>query len=233
MSGSGRRRSFAVHDTASIHTMDKNGTVYLIDDDDALRRALTLFMETEGFTVKAFASARSFLDFYEPGWKGCIILDIGMPEMDGLDLQQRLIARGNQLPIIFLTGQGDIPRAVQAVKSGAVDFLEKPASNEEILARIRTAMVYGSKQGHSADQITSDLHSRYGRLTERQQQVMSLVTSGRSNKEVARTLGISTRTAEGHRLRVMEKMQASSLQELTEMAAACKVMKSPHAASEH
>jgi two-component system, LuxR family, response regulator FixJ len=205
--------------------MDKADTVFVVDDDALLRQALTLFLQTEGFRVKAYASARTFLDAYEPDWQGCVILDIGMPGMDGLVLQQTLSTRGARLPIIFLTGQGDISRAVQAVKAGALDVIEKPASEEEILRRVRAAMAHEAIPD-AEDQGALELLNRYERLTQRQREVMILVTSGLSNKEVARRLGISIRTAEGHRFRVMEKMQATSLQELTEMAQACKALES-------
>jgi two-component system response regulator FixJ len=204
--------------------MGEAATVFVVDDDASLREALTLFLEAEGFRVEAYASPRAFLDAYDPTARGCIILDISMPEMDGLALQQALLARGAQLPVIFLTGQGDIPKAVQAVKKGAVDFLEKPALDAEILERIRAAMGQGS--GHrSEDRGSLEVQDRYERLTPRQREVMYLVTSGLSNKEVARVLGISIRTAEGHRFRLMEKMQAASLLELTELARRCKVQR--------
>jgi two-component system response regulator FixJ len=208
--------------------MNAADTIFVIDDDDAVREALTLFLEAEGFRVKAYASSSAFLDAYRPGWQGCLILDIGLPGMDGLALQQALRTRGVRLPIIFLTGQGDIPKAVQAVKEGAVDFLEKPARDEEILSRIHEAMADAARW-QAGDQGTSEVLDRYARLTQRQRQVMFLLTSGLSNKEVARKLNISTRTAEGHRLRIMEKMQAASLLELIEMSGACKVVERPDA----
>jgi two-component system response regulator FixJ len=209
-----------------VRAMGEADTVFVIDDDALLRQALTLFLETEGFGVKAYASAQAFLDAYDPDWQGCIILDIGMPGMDGLALQQVLLARGAQLPIVFLTGRGDVPKAVQAVKQGAVDFLEKPAAVEDVLERVRAAMAH--QPSHSfEDRSTLEVQNRYQRLTERQREVMALVTSGLSNKEVARELGISVRTAEGHRFRVMERMQAASLLELTEMARVCRVPERP------
>lgn len=206
--------------------MDETDTVFVVDDDVSLRQALTLFLQSEGFTVKAFSSAKAFLKSYDPRWEGCVILDIGMPDMDGLALQQKLAARGVHLPIVFLTGQGDIPKAIQAVKAGAVDFLEKPASDEEILRRIRAAMTQAARY-RADDQGTLEHLNRYERLTQRQREVMTLVTTGLSNKEIARSLGISVRTAEGHRLRIMEKMQAASLLELTEMARVCQVLERP------
>ena len=198
-------------------------TVFVIDDDCSLREALTLFLETEGFVVEAYASSGAFLDGYRPERRGCLILDIGLPGMDGLTLQQTLRMRGIRLPVIFLTGQGDIPKAVQAVKEGAMDFLEKPASHEEILSRIHVALD-DAAQHATEERVGSEILGRYERLTPRQREIMQLVTSGLSNKEVARKLNISTRTAEGHRFRIMEKMQATSLLELTEMGQACKAL---------
>jgi two-component system response regulator FixJ len=195
-------------------------TVFVVDDDAALRETLTLFLETEGFRVEAYASASAFLVAWRAGRHGCLILDIGLPGMDGLALQQALHARDVRLPIIFLTGQGDVPKAVQAVKQGAVDFLEKPAAHEVILERIRAALDAGRKRALE-ERVGPELLDRYERLTSREREIMTLVTSGLSNKEVARKLDISTRTVEGHRFRIMEKMRATSLWELTRLVAAC------------
>jgi two-component system response regulator FixJ len=212
--------------------LDLNGgrgeaeTVFVVDDDVALREALTLFLETEGFRVESYASAKAFLDAWRADWQGCLVLDIGLPGMDGLALQQVLHARGLGLPIIFLTGQGDVPKAVQAVKQGAVDFLEKPARDDVLLERIRAALDAGRKRVLE-EHVGPDLLSRYESLTSREREIMTLVTSGLSNKHVARKLDISTRTVEGHRFRIMEKMHATSLWELTEMAVACQAPDRP------
>ena len=202
---------------------DAADTVFVVDDDAALREALTLFLESEGFRVEAYASASAFLDAWRAEQQGCLILDIGLPGMDGLDLQRTLQARAIQLPIIFLTGQGDVPKAVQALKEGAVDFLEKPARHEVILEHIRAALAAGRTR-RLEERLGTELQERYQSLTPRQREIMTLVTSGLSNKEVARELRISTRTAEGHRFRIMEKMRATSLLELTEMAQACEAL---------
>ncbi len=206
--------------------MDGEDTVFVVDDDALLREGLALLLNAEGFSVKAYASAKAFLEDYDAHARGCIVLDIAMPEIDGFTLQRILRGRGIRLPIIFLTGQADVPKAVRALKEGAVDFMEKPVLDEEILPRIRAAMAQGARH-RVDDQGAMDVQSRYERLTPRQQEVMMLVISGLSNKEVARKLDISTRTAEGHRLRIMEKMHASSLRELIEMARICKTSKRP------
>lgn len=199
-------------------------TVFVVEDDAALCEALTQFLESEGFRVETYASARAFLDACPAGRQGCLILDIGLPGMDGLTLQRALQARAVQLPIIFLTGQGDVPKAVQAVKGGAVDFLEKPAPHAVILERIRAALEAGRKR-RLEERVGTELLERYQSLTPRQREIMTLVTSGLSNKEVARKIGISTRTAEGHRFRIMEKMHARSLWELVEMEQVCRTVK--------
>jgi two-component system response regulator FixJ len=200
--------------------------VFVVDDDAALREALALFLESEGFRVEAYESASAFLEACRADWQGCLVLDIGLPGMDGLALQRALHARAVHLPIIFLTGQGDVPKAVQAVKEGAVDFLEKPAGHDVILERIRAALDIGRKR-RLRGQVGTELLERYESLTARQREVMTLVTSGLSNKNVAQRLDISTRTAEGHRLRIMEKMHATSLWELTQMEQACRALSRP------
>jgi len=209
-----------------IRAMGEADSVFVVDDDASLRKALTLFLQAEGFNVEAYASARAFLDACQPDWHGCVILDVGMPDMDGLALQQALAARGVRLPIIFLTGQGDIPKAVQAVKGGAVDFLEKPASDAEILGRIHAAMAHEAKR-RTEDLRRMKLKKRFERLTPRERKVMSLLVSNLSNKDVGRKLGISPRTVEVHRSRIMEKMVAKSILELIDMARECGVFEKP------
>jgi FixJ family two-component response regulator len=199
--------------------MTETDTIYVIDDDDALREALTLLLEIKGYRVESYASSGAFLEAWRPGLRGCAIVDIRMPGMDGLTLQKTLQVRGGQLPLIFLTGQGDVPQAVQALKNGAADFLEKPASPELILDRIRTVLDSAASLADET-QAGVELLERYERLTAREREVMSLVTDGLPNKLIARQLDISTRTVEGHRFRVMDKMQATSLWELIQMAQA-------------
>jgi two-component system response regulator FixJ len=197
--------------------MDKMVTVFIVDDDALLCKALALFLQAEGFNVEVYPSARAFLDTCQPNWRGCMILDIGLPDMDGLALQQALAERDIRLPIIFLTGQGDIPKVVQAVKGGAADFLEKPASDSEILLRVRAAMAIEAKR-RTEEQRSLKVKKRFERLTPRERHVMSLLVSDMSNKDVGRELGVSHRTIEVHRSRIMEKMKAASMLELMEMA---------------
>jgi FixJ family two-component response regulator len=207
--------------------MHKADTVFVVDDDALLCKALALLLQAEGFNVEAYTSARVFLDACQPDWRGCMILDIDMPEMDGLALQQALSERGIHLPIIFLTGQGNIPKVVQAVKGGAVDFLEKPASDSEILLRVRAAMAHEAKR-RTEERRSLKLKKRFTRLTPREHKVMSLLILDMRNKEIGKKLDISTRTVEAHRSRIMEKMKAESLLELMEMARAGGVFDSTH-----
>jgi two-component system response regulator TtrR len=192
-------------------------TVFVVDDDPALREVLTLFLEEEGFQVQAYASGQAFLDACHGECTGCAILDIGIPDMDGLALQQALADRGLAIPVIFLTGQGSIPKAVQALKGGAADFLEKPSSGDELLDRVRTAMARATEQ-REKEYRRAKVTERLERLTLRERQIMTLVVTGRSSKEIGRQLNISPRTVEGFRRRVSEKMKSRSLAELVEMA---------------
>lgn len=205
---------------------ERADTVYVVDDDALLRKALTLFLQAEGFDVETYASATAFLDACQPDWRGCVILDIGMPGMDGLALQQTLSGRGVRLPIIFLTGQGDIPKTVQAMKGGAVDFLEKPASDAQILGRVHAALAHEATYRKAA-QRRLKVKNRFERLTPRERKVMSLLVSGMTNKEAGKKLGISFRTVEVHRSRIMEKMAAASILELIELARVGGVFEKP------
>ena len=197
--------------------MDTTYTVFVVDDDALLCKALAMLLHTEGFNVEVYPSARAFLDACQPDWRGCVILDISMPEMDGLALQKVLATRRVRLPIIFLTGQGDITKTVQAMKGGAVDFLEKPADDTEILVRVHAAMAHEAKR-RAKERRSLKIKKRFEHLTPRERKVMSLLVSDLSNKEVGKKLGISPRTIEVHRSRIMKKMAAASIMELSEMA---------------
>jgi two-component system, LuxR family, response regulator FixJ len=199
--------------------MARVNTVFVVDDDPLLCKSLSLFLQAEGFSVEVYTSPRAYLDACQPDCYGCVILDIGLPDMDGLALQQALSERGIHLPIIFLTGQGNIPKVVQAVKGGAVDFLEKPASDSEILLRVRVAMAHEAKR-RTEERRSLKLKKRFTSLTPSEHKVMSLLILDMRNKEIGKKLNISHRTVEVHRSRVMEKMKAESLLELMEMARA-------------
>ena len=197
--------------------MTAETTVYVVDDDDAVRRFLRGLIRSVGLKVETFATAREFLDAYQAGSPGCLLLDIRMPGMSGLELQAELRRRNLDLPVIVLTGHGDVKVAVHAMKAGAVDFIEKPFNNEFLLQAIQKA-VAGSLHSSGIRVRRQEILQRLKTLTTRERQVLGLVVAGGTNKGVARHLGISEKTVEIHRARVMEKMQAKSLAELVKMA---------------
>jgi FixJ family two-component response regulator len=191
--------------------------IYLVDDDPSARQGLARLIRAAGHTVVTFASARAFLDAGPPAGPGCVVLDVRMPEVSGLDLQERL-ARGEcPLPVIFITGHGDIPMSVQAMKQGAVDFLPKPVDGPQLLAAIQQAL---EKDAATRRQLKGrqDIRRRLEQLTERERDVMALVIRGRLNKQVAAELGIAEPTVKIHRGRVMEKLEVASVAELVLLA---------------
>jgi len=193
------------------------GTVFLVDDEPGMLKALTRLLEAEGFTVRAFTSAKAFLDSYQPEELSCLVLDVAMPELDGLELQQRLTRGGILLPIVFLTGHGDIPMSVQAIKAGALDFLTKPVKDVDLLRAVRAALQRAADQRESIAGAAS-LRQRYSSLTLREREVMAHVVAGELNKQVADALGIELGTVKVHRGRVMEKMGVESLADLVRAA---------------
>ena len=187
--------------------------VYLVDDEFAVRDSLALLIESTGQAVRPFHSAESFLDNYDPKLPGCLLLDVRMPSMSGLELQDELLRREISIPIIFISGHAGIPDSAKAFRAGAVDFLEKPFDNEILLERIEEAI---KKDIASREQSIGhhEIQNRLDHLTVREQEVLSLIVRGHSNKEMAKMLDISNRTVEAHRASVMGKMQANSLAEL-------------------
>ena len=200
--------------------MQHNPTVFLVDDDSAVRDALSLFLESSGLAVKTYASAYEFLKDYQTDWPGCMVLDIRMPGMSGLELQKALLRSHIDIPIIFLTGHGDVPMSVKALKSGAVDFIEKPFNDEQLLDSIHEAIIRDADLRAQKTQ-NKRVKERYSYLTPREKEVMELVVLGKSSKEIGKDLDISHRTIDVHRARIMEKMEAKSLPELVNMAHAC------------
>jgi FixJ family two-component response regulator len=200
--------------------MAQESVVFLVDDDPIVLDALGLFLESSGLSVKALPSAQAFLGEYDPRCPGCLVLDIRMPGMSGMELQQILIERHIDIPIIFLTGHGDIPMSVKALKAGAVDFIEKPFNDEVLLSCIREAIAKDA-QSRALDIEKAKILRRYEQLTRREKEVMGFVISGHSNKEIAKELDISHRTIDVHRSRIMDKMEANSLPELVNMASMC------------
>lgn len=194
-------------------------TVYLVDDDDAFRDSLRALCESVGHLVLDWSSGVSFLDAYHDGLAGCLLLDIRMPEMSGLEVQQQLNARASTLPILLITGHGDVPLAVRAMKAGAYDFLQKPFSDQDLLDRIHEAL-RRNQGSRDARELVHEMRGHHDRLTPREHEVMELVVAGHANKVIASRLGISQRTIEIHRAQVMEKMHAQSLAELVRTAVA-------------
>lgn len=192
-------------------------TVFIVDDDPAVRDSLTLMIEQEGIAVKAFDGGEAFLAAYQPGCCGCAVIDVRMPGMDGMSLQEEMVRREIILPIIFLTGHGDIPMSVKAIKAGAVDFLTKPVSREKLLASVRSALRESESMLAQAAH-SQDARSRLAELTEREREVMVLAVAGCPNKDIARRLGISHRTVEIHKSKIMHKTGAGNLLELARIA---------------
>lgn len=191
-------------------------TIYIVDDDDGMRRALTGLMTTVGYQAVPYARPAEFLSKYDPQQPGCLVLDVRMPEMSGLEVQQQLNRAGSMLPVILVTGHGDIPMAVQAMKDGAFDFLQKPFRDQELLDRINAALKQDAENRATVER-HSDLKRRSESLTPREHEVMALVVDGRANKVIAIDLGLSERTVEIHRSNVMEKMGARSVAHLVKM----------------
>ncbi|MBV1786679.1 response regulator [Marinobacterium sp. D7] len=193
------------------------GTVFIVDDDEDFRDSMQWLLESASLKVSGFESAQAFLDAYD-GELGCLLLDVRMPEINGLALQQILRMRGISLPTIVMTGHGDIPMAVSAMKNGAMDFIEKPFDDEVMLQLVNQALAQAAKQQQAQAQ-NSQIHDSYAQLSRREKEVMALVVEGQSNREIAETLGISPKTVEVHRSRVMGKMRAGSIAELVQQAA--------------
>jgi FixJ family two-component response regulator len=189
------------------------GTVFLLDDEPGMVKALTRLLTAEGFTVRGFTSAKTFLESYRADDVSCLVLDVAMPELNGLDLQERLTHGGILLPIVFLTGHGDIPMSVQAVKAGAVDFLTKPVNDADLLRAVGAALQRAAEQ-RAVETEMAVLRQRYASLTPREREVMAHVVAGQLNKQIAGDLGTGEQTIKVHRARVMEKMAVDSLADL-------------------
>jgi FixJ family two-component response regulator len=180
-------------------------------------KALTRLLKAEGFTVQAFTSVKTFLESYRPETLSCLVLDVAMPELNGLELQERLTRSGVLVPIVFLTGHGDIPMSVQAIKAGAVDFLTKPVKDAKLLRAVRAALQRSAEQRELISEMTL-LRQRYASLTPRESEVMAQVVAGQLNKQIASDLGTGEHTIKVHRARVMEKMGVGSLADLVRAA---------------
>jgi FixJ family two-component response regulator len=203
--------------TAPLTEKTSEATVFIVDDDPAIRDSLTLMIGQENLTVHSYASAEDFLEAAEPNCLGCIIIDIRMQGMDGMQLQEALSQRNTLLPIIFLTGHGNIPMSVRAIKAGALDFLTKPVTREKLMAAIHAA-VLESERMLSENASQQDAVSRIAGLTDRERDVLKLAIQGYANKEIARHLGISHRTVEIHKSKIMHKTGAVNLLDLARIA---------------
>ncbi|HEY1257827.1 MAG TPA: response regulator FixJ [Stellaceae bacterium] len=198
--------------------MRREQSVYIVDDDEAVRDSLAILLESKGYTVKSFGSALDFLAAVSSLAAGCLIVDIRMPGMDGLELQQRLIERSSGLPLIVITGHGDVSLAVQAMKAGAIDFIEKPFAADAILVSLDAAFARLATPPAERDPTVVAAASKLGLLSPREREVLDGLLAGLPNKSIAYDLGISPRTVEIHRARVMDKMGARSLSELVRLA---------------
>ncbi len=203
--------------------MTADSTVFVVDDDEAMRNSLRWLIESVGLKTETFASAQEFLQAWSPDRPGCLVVDVRMPGMSGLELQEKLRERDIRVPVIVLTGHGDVPMAVRAMKAGVVDFLEKPCNDQMLLDCIQHALEKDSGQ-RATSELQARIRARMEDLTPRERVVMDMIVRGGANKDVAQELGVSIRTIEVHRAKVMEKMGAESLAELVRMSIAVGVI---------
>jgi FixJ family two-component response regulator len=198
-------------------TPRRSGTVFILDDDASFLKSMSRLLQAVGYTVRAFESAQEFLDQLGPETCGCVVTDLQMPGMDGLKMQEALAKTVNPLPVIFLTGQGDIPKTVSAMRSGAEDFLTKRAPKEEVLAAIERAFERETLERQQRGRLR-ELHHRFHDLSERELEVLGYVVQGKMNKEIAADLNINERTVKLHRTNLTRKLKVQSVAELTRLA---------------
>ena len=191
--------------------------VFVVDDDESMRVAISRLLRAVGLSAQTFSSGKKFLAADLPDLPGCVVLDVRLPELSGLDLQREMVERGMHYPVVFVTGHGDIPMSVQAMKAGAVEFLTKPFRDQDLLDAIRVA-IQRDRAGRRKRADTADLHERYNQLTPREKEVVNMVVAGSLNKQIAHELGTSEKTIKIHRGRAMQKMRADSLADLVRMS---------------
>jgi len=201
-------------------------TIYIVDDDASFLRSVSRLLRAVGYSVETFMSAQEFLDRLNPAMSGCVVSDLQMPELDGMELQAALSRTANPLPVIFLTGQGDIPTTVKAIQGGAVDFLMKIAPKEKLLDAIQRALER-DRQERETRARRNNLHGQFSELSEREMEVLSHVVRGRMNKEIAADLNINLRTVKLHRTNITRKLKVQSVAELTRIADEAGLFRSP------
>ena len=195
----------------------KKGTVYVVDDDEAVRDSLQWLLEGKDYRVRCFDSAESFLSRYDPREVACLIVDIRMGGMTGLELQDKLVERRSPLPIVFITGHGDVPMAVDTMKKGAMDFIQKPFKEADLVSLVER-MLDSARESFSDHQNAANRDALLGKLTGREAQVLERIVAGRLNKQIADDLGISIKTVEAHRANIMEKLNANTVADLLKIA---------------
>ena len=195
----------------------KKGTVYVVDDDEGVRDSLQWLLEGKDYRVRCYDSAETFLSRYDPREVACLIVDIRMGGMTGLELQDRLIERRSPLPVVFITGHGDVPMAVSTMKKGAMDFIQKPFQEEALLSLVER-MLEQARESFNAYQNTASREALLAKLTSREAQVLERIVAGRLNKQIADDLGISIKTVEAHRANIMEKLNANTVADLLKIA---------------
>lgn len=201
---------------AEAMTIQQEATVFVVDDDPAIRKSLRWLIESVGLKVQTHELASEFLESYSPDHPGCLVLDVRIPGMSGLELQEKLRERGYDIPVIIVSGYGDVPMAVRAMKAGAVDFLEKPVSDQVLLDYIQKGIERDIQNKANREQ-NKELVERKATLTRRENEVMKYVVSGFSSREIAEKLNVSFKTVEAHRAKIMKKMQAKSVPKLIQM----------------
>lgn len=194
-------------------------TIFIVDDDEAVRDSLRWLLEANGYHVRAFAGAEAFLEVYNPSEVGVLIADVRMPGMSGLELQEALLARKAPLPIVFITGHGDVPMAVSTMKKGAVDFLEKPFNEADLRSIVANMLTHAIERVHQVEEQRSQ-QAVLSRLTAREHQVLERIVAGRLNKQIAGDLNISIKTVEAHRANIMEKLEVTTVADLMKIALA-------------
>lgn len=207
--------------------MSNDLTVYVVDDHEAVRDSLGALLDSVGLSVRSFASGREFLDAFDPSLRGCLLLDLRLPDVNGIELQSKLTDLGSKLRTVMISGHGDVPLAVKAMQAGAVDFIEKPYNDEVILSCVKQNLEQCEKFVGTEEGTPEQVTLRIGQLTPREHQVLEALVSGQPNKVIAHQLGISPRTVEIHRARVMSKMEARSLSHLVRMALAAGIETDP------